>query len=219
MTTMGLAGLQERTAELEQLSAMLTAAASGRGQVCVVEGPSGAGKSRLLDECAILAEAAGMRILRARCSELTRDYSFGVARNLFEGIIFRSDAEARAALMQGPAALAEPVFGQGEAADVFGVVHGLYWLTVNLADQRPLAILIDDIAWADDLSLRFFAYLDERLDDTPVALVIANPDRGPRCAVPAGHSSPGRGHIAAHPAQSAERRRGGGRARRGPAEP
>jgi DNA-binding CsgD family transcriptional regulator len=128
----------------------------------------------LLDECAILAEATGMRILRARCSELTRDYSFGVARNLFEGIIFRSDAEARAALMQGPAALAEPVFGQGEAADVFGVVHGLYWLTVNLADQRPLAILIDDIAWADDLSLRFFAYLDERLDDTPVALVIAN---------------------------------------------
>jgi DNA-binding CsgD family transcriptional regulator len=174
MTTMGLAGLQERAAELEQLSAMLTAAASGRGQVCPVEGPSGSGKSRLLDECAILAEAAGMRVLRARCSELSRDYSFGVARNLFEGIIFRSDADTRATLMQGPAALAEPVFGRGEAADVFGVVHGLYWLTVNLADQRPLAILIDDIAWADDLSLRFFAYLDERLDDTPVALVIAN---------------------------------------------
>ena len=69
--------------------------------------------------------------------------------------------------MEGPAALAAPVFGEGAASDVFGVIHGLYWLTVNLADQRPLAILIDDIPWADDLSLRFFAYLDERLDDMP----------------------------------------------------
>jgi DNA-binding CsgD family transcriptional regulator len=173
MPTMGVAELRERATELEQLSAMLAAAKGGRGQVCVVDGPSGVGKSRLLDECALLAEAAGVLILRARCSELTRDYSFGVARNLFEALVFRSDADARAELMKGPATLAEPVFGHGEAADVFGVIHGLYWLTVNLADRRPLAILVDDMPWADDLSLRFFAYLAERLDDMPVALVVA----------------------------------------------
>jgi predicted ATPase len=46
----------ERTAELQQLSAVLAAAASGRGQVCVIEGPSGIGKSRLLDECARSAQ-------------------------------------------------------------------------------------------------------------------------------------------------------------------
>jgi hypothetical protein len=75
--------------------------------------------------------------------------------------------------MRGPAALAEPVFGNGEAADEFGVLHGLYWLTVNLAEQRPMAILVDDLPWADDFSLRFFAYLAERLDDVLVALVVA----------------------------------------------
>jgi len=99
MTTMGVAELRERAAELTQLSAVLAAAGSGRGQVCLVEGPSGVGKSRLLDECAASADALGMRTLRARCSELTRDYSFGVARNLFEGSVFRADAGTRATLM------------------------------------------------------------------------------------------------------------------------
>ena len=167
------AELQERAAELTQLAALLSAAQSGHGQLCVIDGPTGVGKSRLLDECAASAEVLGMRVLRARCSELTRDYPFGVAQNLFEGLVLRSDASIRSALMQGPAALSEPLFGEGEASDEFGVIHGLYWLTVNLADQSPLVILVDDVPWADDLSLRFFAYLAERLDDMPVAVVVA----------------------------------------------
>src|SRR6202012_6040010 len=170
---MVVAELRERAAELTALTAALAAAGSGRGQVCVIEGPSGVGKSRLLDECAAIAEASEMLTLRARCSELTRDYSFGVARNLFESRVIRADSELRDVLMRGPAALAQPVFGHGEASDVFGVIHGLYWLTVNLAEQGPLAIVIDDLPWADDLSLRFLAYLADRLDDLPVALVLS----------------------------------------------
>jgi DNA-binding CsgD family transcriptional regulator len=173
ITSMGVGELLERTIELRQLSALFAAACSGRGQVCFIEGPSGVGKSRLLDECAGTAQALGMRVLRARCSELTRDYPFGVARNLFEATVVRAEPETRAKLMQGSAALAAPVFGQGEASDVFGVVHGLYWLTVNLAEERPTTILVDDLPWADDFSLRFFAYLAERLDDEPVAFVVA----------------------------------------------
>src|SRR6202022_717253 len=163
---------RERTAELQQLSAVLAAAASGRGQVCVIEGPSGIGKSRLLDECARSAQTLDMSVLRARCSELTRDYPYGVARNLFETMLVRADARTRADLMRGPAALAEPVFGNGEAADELGVLHGLYWLTVNLAEQGPTAILVDDLPWADDFSLRFLAHIAERLDDLGVALVV-----------------------------------------------
>ena len=173
MTPVGVAGPVERAVEVKQLSAVLAAAAGGRGQVCVIEGPSGVGKSRLLDECAGMAAALEMNVLRARGSELTRDYPFGVVRHLFEARVDRGEAGMRAKLMRGPAALAEPVFGQGEAADEFGVLHGLYWLTVNLTDQRPTVILVDDLSWADDFSLRFLAYLAERLDDLPVALVVA----------------------------------------------
>ena len=170
---MGFAEPLERAAELEQLSGSLAAARDGRGQVCVIEGPSGVGKSRLLDACADSAAALGMRTVRARSSELTRDYPFGVARSLFEASLIRAAPELRAEFMRGPAVLAEPVFGEGRAPDEFGVIHGLYWLTVNLAEHRPMAILIDDVHWADDFTLRFLIYLAERIDDVPVAIFVA----------------------------------------------
>jgi predicted ATPase len=172
MSLMGLAELRERAAELEQLSALLVAAQHGRGQVCVIEGPSGVGKSRLLDSCADLAVPLGMSVMRARCSELTRDYPFGVARGLFEASLIRAEPTLRAELMRGSAALAEPVFGAGRAPDEFGVVHGLYWLTENLAEHRSMAILIDDVHWADDFTLRYLVYIAERIEDVPVALVV-----------------------------------------------
>ena len=170
---MGLAEPLEREAELMQLSALLTAAQTGRGQVCVIEGPSGVGKSRLLDECASAARGLGLSVLRARCSELTRDHPFSVVRTLLEPTLVRTDAETRAKLMHGPAAMAEPVFGPREAFDEFGVIHGLYWLTVNITEQQPVAILVDDVLWADDFSLRYLAYLADRIDDIPAAMVVA----------------------------------------------
>jgi DNA-binding CsgD family transcriptional regulator/tetratricopeptide (TPR) repeat protein len=161
----------ERAAEMEQLAALLADAKAGRGQVCVVEGPSGIGKSRLLEACADLANAEEMQVLRVRCSELSRDHPFGVVQNLFGPELARAGRAMRARLMQGPASLAEPVFGQGVAADEFAVTHGLYWLTVNFVEQCPLALLVDDLSWADESSQRFFAYLAERLDDLPAAFV------------------------------------------------
>ena len=150
---------------------MLAAARDGHGRVCVIDGPSGVGKSRLLDACADSAAALGMSVLRARCSELTRDYPFGAARTLFEGPLMRCGEQAVAQFMGGPAALSEPVFGRGAAANETPH-YGHYWLTLNMAEQRPIAMLIDDVPWADDLSLRFLAYLAEKLDNAHVALVV-----------------------------------------------
>ena len=76
------------------------------------------------------------------------------------------------ATVPGQASLAEALFSQCVATDEFAVLHGLYWLTVNLVEQHPLAVLVDDLPWADQSSQRFFAYLAERLDDLPVALVV-----------------------------------------------
>ena len=193
MSPMGLAELRERAAELEQLSALLVAAQHGRGQVCVIEGPSGVGKSRLLDSCADLVVPLGMSVMRARCSELTRDYPFGVARGLFEASLVRAEPTLRAELMRGSAALAEPVFGAGRAPDEFGVVHGLYWLTVNLAEHRSMAILIDDVHWADDFTLRYLVYIAERIEDVPVALVVVIRTGDPCLRIAAYRLSLGRG--------------------------
>jgi hypothetical protein len=55
----------------------------------------------------------------------------------------------------------------------FAVLHGLFWLTINLADQAPLLLAVDDAHWADDASLRWLAYLTPRLDGPSVSLAVA----------------------------------------------
>jgi len=49
---------------------------------------------------------------------------------------------------------------------------GFYWLTVNLAERQPIAILVDDAHWADRGSLRFLGYLARRLGGLRAALIV-----------------------------------------------
>jgi DNA-binding CsgD family transcriptional regulator len=170
----------ERDRELDALRSVIAHAQNGRGQACVVEGPSGIGKSYLLDEAAALAADAGLTVLRARGSELTRELAFGMAVELVEARLVRATAEERRDLLSGPAVLAEPTVSRRTQqtdhtaiTDEFTVIHGLYWLMVNLAGHGPFALLADDAQWADPGSLRFLAYLGERLDDLPIALLTA----------------------------------------------
>ncbi len=52
-------------------------------------------------------------------------------------------------------------------------MHGLYWLTINLADSQPVLVTVDDAHWADVASLRWLIYLARRLAGVPLALVLA----------------------------------------------
>ncbi|MFF7242088.1 hypothetical protein [Streptomyces collinus] len=36
----------------------------------------------------------------------------------------------------------------GPAGD-FAVLHGLYWLTANATEYRPLVLMFDDLQWCD----------------------------------------------------------------------
>ena len=55
----------------------------------------------------------------------------------------------------------------------FGALHGLYWLSANLATRRPLLLAVDDAQWADDASVRFLGVLARRLDGLPVVVLLA----------------------------------------------
>ncbi len=52
-------------------------------------------------------------------------------------------------------------------------MHGLYWLTINLADAQPLLVAVDDAHWADVASLRWLIYLARRLEGVRLTLVLA----------------------------------------------
>lgn len=169
----------ERERELAELRDALADASAGSGQLIVVEGPAGIGKSRLLDEAGAIARVEGMDVLRARGGELEQEYAFGVVLDLLEPRFARSTPTERERLLQGRAALAGPSLakvdarvGRGAPTDEFALVHGLYWCVVNLSEQRPVAIVVDDVHWADELSLRFLVYLARRLDDLSGTLIV-----------------------------------------------
>jgi DNA-binding CsgD family transcriptional regulator len=149
--------LLDRDAELAAIRAAL-----GAGGLLVIEGPPGVGKTALLDAA---GEFDGLR-LRARGAELERSFAFGVVRQLFEGV----DPEA----FTGAARFASPLLGLGGTPpeDPFAARHALYWLTANLAAERPLALVVDDAQWADAASLGVLAHIAHRLDELPVTLLV-----------------------------------------------
>ena len=170
----GAAGarLLEREQELAALTALVEDAASGQARLVIVEGPAGIGKTQLLTEARRRAPEAGLRVLSARGGELEREYAFGVVRQLFEPALASPGARER--LLAGAAApagtLFEPVALEAspEADSSFAVLHGLYWLTVNLSAEQPLLLSVDDLHWCDRASLRFLAFLVRRLEGLPV---------------------------------------------------
>lgn len=190
--------LLERGGELARLDAAIASAAAGGGRVVVLEGHAGLGKSALLDAAAERAGDAGLRRLRAWGAPLEAHHPFGLARQLLEPALAGRDAAARAALLDGPAALAAPAIGgaplpPAPAGDdvAFPIVHGLHWLLANLAAEAPTALLVDDAHWADDGSLRWLAYVAPRLRALPLLLVVATRPAGER-PESAGAVTPGR---------------------------
>ena len=148
------------------------------GGAVVVEGRAGIGKTAILDESCRRAAELGHEVLRARGSELEAGFAFGVVRQLFERRLASAEESERDMLLAGQAGAVRALL-LGElvgtlAYDIsFAVLHGLYWLTVNLADCRPLLIVVDDAHWADEASLRWLAHLVPRLEGPAVALLVA----------------------------------------------
>lgn len=172
----GAAVLLEREREVSTVAAVIAAGAAGDSGVACIEGSAGIGKSRLIAHARELAVDEGFVVLSARGAVLEREFAFGVVRQLFEGSVARDPG----LLDRGSAASAERIFkpatGVGETqpheAPSFAALHGLYWLTVYLCDEQPLMLAVDDLQWCDPPSLRYFAYLRNRLEGLPVVVVV-----------------------------------------------
>ncbi|HEX2125579.1 MAG TPA: AAA family ATPase [Thermoleophilaceae bacterium] len=176
MTTAGPASaspLLERERELDAFDRLVGDVSSGGSGLVVIEGSAGIGKSRLLSALRDRAADKGLRVGAAHGSELEREFAFGVVRQLFEPAL--AEPADRERLLAGGAAPARPVFElvASDGEDVsFAVLHGLYWLTVNLASERPLLLAVDELHWCDRPSLRFLAYLARRLEGLGAALAV-----------------------------------------------
>lgn len=170
--------LLERERELTLARRHLSELARGRGQLLVVEAAAGLGKSTLLDAIAREADQFGTRVLASRGSVLEREFAFGIVRQWLDQLRWQ-DADRLAATLRGPArilaGLMDPTLSAdgGAAGNTFAVLHGLYWAMADLSAERPLLLLLDDAHWADAASLRFAAFMQPRIRDLPVMLVVS----------------------------------------------
>lgn len=176
----------EREEAVSAVDEVIAAAGRREGAVVLIEAMGGLGKTAVLSNARDRAVSAGLFVAAAVGAELERDFSFGLVRQLFERTVARASTHERGDLLSGSARLAAPVLGvtldeatMAESAnDVPGsrvpaVMHGLYWLAVNLADRAPLMVIVDDAHLGDDVSLRWLHYLVRRLDGLPVAMLVA----------------------------------------------
>src|SRR5690348_10747213 len=127
----------ERERELAAVGELLE-----HGGAVLVEGGAGIGKTALLDASCRRAAALGHDVLRARGSELEAGFAFGVVRQVFERRLAATEDRERDRLLAGRGGAVRPLLlgapAGGPASDVsFAVLHGLYWLTIELAARRP----------------------------------------------------------------------------------
>ena len=125
-----------------------------------------------LGTAAATAAQAGLNVLFARAREGDRSEPFRIARQLFGPALEGLEPAERSAVFCGNARLAAFVFSE-ERPPELEAIHGLYWLATNLAERAPLAIIVEGAQWADEPSLRVCRYLAQRIDELPVALVVA----------------------------------------------
>ncbi|MFG2343795.1 helix-turn-helix transcriptional regulator [Streptomyces phaeochromogenes] len=151
--------LRERREELELVAAEAERARAGAGRLVLLRGATGTGRTALLEAAAEQAEAAGMRVLRARCSPDHTSVPFGaVFQLLAHGPGFDSAAG------EDPDPPGTPPH-RGRPARLWRLLR-------SYADDVPLLVAVDDVHLADESSRRWLVEAVRRIDRLPVLMVV-----------------------------------------------
>jgi DNA-binding CsgD family transcriptional regulator/tetratricopeptide (TPR) repeat protein len=161
-----------RSDELAILRELLDRAGNGSGGAAVIEGEAGIGKTRLLTEALNEAQARGFQVYRGAAQELDRDRPFGA---LVGALSLTPDAEDpyRAAvgrLLSDPGDEDRPAMTAPQPLR-FRLVDDLLALVESLAAVSPVVMALEDLQWADALTLQAFRHLVRRVEPLPIVLV------------------------------------------------
>jgi tetratricopeptide (TPR) repeat protein/energy-coupling factor transporter ATP-binding protein EcfA2 len=169
------APLVGRADELSRLRQRLRAAWRGRGQMVLITGEPGIGKTRLVEELGAVASTQGARVLVGRGHETEQILPFRPwidalrSGRALDAAGAASDRTELARLFPELAAPeTHPSMTMEGRVRLFESVDALI---AALAVQQPLLIVLEDLQWADDMTLRLLAFVVRRLGERPVLLV------------------------------------------------
>src|SRR5215470_5748981 len=177
-----------REQELALLERWFEDAAAGHPRVVLVQGEAGIGKTRLLHEAMAIARRLGMDVGLGRCYEdLALPYlafheillprleqlpddaraSLGIDRETIGQLLHRAGTPSREA---------RPVLAGQVDHEKLQLFLAVGHATVKFAQRRPMLLVVEDLHWADRMSLDLFDHVAFTAADTaarePVPIVI-----------------------------------------------
>lgn len=173
-----------RRGELERLAAALARASAGEPAVYLLSGEAGVGKSRLVDEASATFEAEGARTVKGMCVDLSgtplpfsalvdalRALRRSASPQEFDVILGPARRElARLAPELDPDAGGEIAGeGPGGSSRLFELVLGLLG---RAAEERPLALIVEDIHWSDPSMLDLLMFLARTLREERLLMLL-----------------------------------------------
>ena len=172
-----------RDQEIKQLRQHLDDALNEKGTTVFICGEAGVGKTRLVNEFLKLARKTGTKVLKGWClSEAAIPYfPFTEAFNTYMSTI--SDETAKSTMrkglgitgwLRGPESIraseARELVStpQIERDRTFDAVAKAF---LELSAKEPLILFLDDLQWADHLSLALLHYLSRRCRDSQLLII------------------------------------------------
>lgn len=152
--------LLERELEIATVDSLLERTREGRGGRLLLDGPAGIGKSVLLRALCARARAQRFGVLATEAAEVASQVAFGCARSLL-----------------GNSWPADPLPAGESDHDSVGPartsLQQVMRIVLDLAEEAPLLVAVDDVQWADPASLRWLALLAGHVSRSRVALALA----------------------------------------------
>ncbi len=130
--------------------------AAGQPWLVAIEGDPGAGKTALARRC--LTGAPGLRVLSARADQAETDLDFGIVDQLLRA----AGGAVPAAALTG---------GTGSPASSFAVGARLLEVVGEQQATGAVAIVVDDLQWADRRSVEALTFMLRRLSVDPVLAI------------------------------------------------
>ncbi|MCB0163857.1 MAG: protein kinase [Anaerolineae bacterium] len=169
-----LIGREQALAEVWQVWSQ---AQSSRGQTVLVEGAAGIGKTRLLDEAAAQVRLTGGSIVRDHCREYGSLPYYPlidmVATTLDSLLTVRPSLPVELSrLLPGASDSIETSTAGDQAEARLRIFMGCWTVFREAGQSQPLMIVVEDIQWANSATLELLGYLAERIESSPILLVM-----------------------------------------------